>query len=325
MNIDLMGVGKAGTGRWLGLACALACASCTHQLQTASRGAAQPWAPTVQARRVENAVDAGEGNLKLQGLRRRLAANADDLDARMSLARLYSEQGLSDLALEHYRFASARYPDSVAVTQALAKTLREVGETGQALQVVQKGLARNAGGSWELRSLEGILEDEQGQLVAAEAAHRAALALDPRRSALHNNLGYNLLLQGKPEAAAAEFRAALELDPRAQIARNNLGAALAAQSHSKEALAEWQHSNDVAVAHNNLAAVLIEQGHYAEARAELEAALGLRRNFAAAVANLKLVAEKDGQPAVLPSKRAASKRGKAVGVAAAVTPAAGGK
>jgi len=76
MNIDLMGVGKAGTGRWLGLACALACASCTHQLQTASRGAAQPWAPTVQARRVENAVDAGEGNLKLQGLRRRLAANA---------------------------------------------------------------------------------------------------------------------------------------------------------------------------------------------------------------------------------------------------------
>jgi Flp pilus assembly protein TadD len=305
--------------------CLLSCASCTHQVQTASRGVSQPAVPAVKARHVENAADAGEGDLEARALRRRLAANADDLDARMALARLYSRRGLPDLALEHYRLAKARFPDSLGTTRALAQTLREMGETAQALRAVQEFLTRHPGASWELLSLEGILEDELGRWAPAEAAHRAALALNPGHSALHNNLGYNLLLQGHAEAAAAEFRRAIEIDPRAQIAHNNLGAALAAQSHAGEALAEWQRSGDPAAAHNNLAAVLMEQGHYAEARTELETALGYRRNFPAALANLKLVAEKDGRPAVVPSKRSASKRAKTVGVAASVAGAAGGK
>jgi Flp pilus assembly protein TadD len=314
-----------GTGSWLPLVCVLACASCTHQVQTASRGVSQPAVPAVKARRVENAADAGEGDLEARALRRRLAANADDLDARMALAQLYSRRGLPDLALEHYRLAAARFPDSLGAARAFAQTLREMGETPQALKAVEEFLARHPGASWEMLSLEGILEDELGRWMPAEEAHRAALALSPGRSALHNNLGYNLLLQGQAEAAAAEFRRAIEIDPRAQIAHNNLGAALAAQSHAGEALAEWQRSGDPAAAHNNLAAVLMEQGHYAEARAELETALGYRRNFPAALANLRLVAEKDGRPAVVPSKRSASKRVKAVGVAASVAGAAGEK
>jgi len=120
---------------------------------------------------------------------------------------------------------------------------------------------------------------------------------------LHNNLGYNLLLQGQPEAGAAEFRRAIEIDPRSQIAHNNLGAALAAQSHpdAAEALSEWQRASDPAVAHNNLAAVLMEQGRYTEARLELDAALQLHRDLPAALANLRLVSEKDGLPATVPA------------------------
>ncbi len=315
----------SNAGKWIVLACAVAGAACTHQLQPAIRGASQAWPTAAPQRRVQNAVDAGDGNVQMQGLRRRLAANADDLEARMSLAELYRERGYSDLALEHYRFAAARFPDSLPVTEALVRTLRELGTAGEALRAVQQSLARHSGGSWELRSLEGILEDDEGRLAEAEAAHRAALALAPGRSALHNNLGYNLLLQGKAEAAAAEFRAALEIDPHARIARNNLAAALAAQSHPLEALAEWRKSSDAAAAHSNLAAVLIEQGRYPEARAELEAALALGANFAPALANLRLVAEKDGQPAAVAARRPASKRKNAVRVAAAVTPAAGGK
>jgi hypothetical protein len=59
----------------------------------------------------------------------------------------------------------------------------------------------------------------------------------------------------------------------------------------------------------------------------LETALGYRRNFPAALANLKLVAEKDGRPAEVPAKRSAAQRtkpAKPVGVAASVTGAAGG-
>jgi Flp pilus assembly protein TadD len=307
----------------LALATALLCASCTHQVQTAaSHGATRTAVSQVMARQVENAVDAGDGDVEARALRRRLAASTTDLQARLALARLYARRGLPDLALEHYRLAAAQFPDSAPVAFALSKTLWEMGEPGAALEAVTTFLAKHPRGSWEALSLQGILQDELGRFAEAEAAHRAALALDPGRSALHNNLGYNLLLEGHADAATAAFERALELDPRSQVARNNLGVALALQSRpaTARALAEWQRSADPAVAHNNLAAVLIEQRRYAEARTELETALGFRRDFPAALSNLKLLAEMDGRPVQVPApsqpvnlwKRAASTFGRVV-------------
>jgi len=86
---------------------ALVSASCTHEVQTASHAAARPAVARVMARQVQNAVDAGEGDLVIRNLRQRLAANAKDMDARVLLARLYFQRGLTDLALEHYRLAEA--------------------------------------------------------------------------------------------------------------------------------------------------------------------------------------------------------------------------
>ena len=277
------------------------CASCVREVRTASAGAHPAAVRTVMARQVQNAVDAGDGDLEARTLRKRLAADANDLDARIMLARLYSRRGLPELALEHYRLAAAQFPDAPIAVLDLAASLREMGEPGQALTAVRNYLARHPRSSWELLSLEGILEDDAGELAAAEAAHRTAVELAPGRGALHNNLGYNLLLQGKADAAAAEFRRAIEIDPRSTIAHNNLGTALALASHSAEAVAEWQRSAGPAAAHNNLAAMLIEQGRYAEARAEIAQALALQRDYSPALANLQLVAGKDGQPATLPS------------------------
>ncbi len=283
------------------LAGALVCASCTHEVQSASMAARRPAVSAVMARQVTNAVRSGEGDLQLNALRRRLAANAKDLDARLALANLYSSRGFSDLALEHYRLAEAQFPDSPAVVLALVKMLRELGEREEALTVLRAHLSAKPTGSWELFSLEGILEDEQGRFTEAETAHRAALRLAAERAGLHNNLGYNLLLQGHSDIAAAEFRRALELDPSSKIAHNNLAAALEAQSSGSQALSEWRQAEDQAAAHNNLAAALIERGHYPEARHELESALRLRRNFPEALANLRLVSAKDGLPATVPA------------------------
>jgi Flp pilus assembly protein TadD len=257
------------------------------------------------ARQVENAIDAGDGDLQARALRQRIAANPGDLDARLALASIYQKRGVPELAVEHYRMAASQFPDSPMITLEMAKTLRQMGEDAAAMKAIEDFITHRPAGSWELFSLQGILDDEMGRFKAAETAHRAALALDPGRSALHNNLGYNLILQGHSALAAAEFRRAIELDPRSQIAHNNLGTALAAEAHQGpgEALAEWQKSSDPAIAHNNLAAVLIEQGHYPEAREELQTALGFRRDFPAAMANLKLVAELDGRPPTVPIHR----------------------
>jgi Flp pilus assembly protein TadD len=259
------------------------------------------------AREVKGAADAGEGDLELRMLRQRLAANAKDLDARIALARYYAERNLPDLALEHYRLAAAQFPDSVPVALALAKSLRAMGEPSEALKTLHEFADRQPRGSWEVLSLEGILEDERGQLADAEKSHRAALALAPDQSALHNNLGYNLLSQKKTDAAVAELRRAIDLEPKSEIAHNNLATALARSSAgSEEALAEWSRSANPAQAHNNLAAVLIEQGRYREARVELATALTLQPNLSSALANLRLVSELDGKPATVSIKRRAS-------------------
>jgi len=285
------------------LAGVLACASCTHEIQSASRAAGRPAVTAVMARQVTNARSSSEGDLELNALRRRLAANVQDLDARLAIAKLYLMRGFPDLALEHYRLAATQFPDSQIVALSLGKMLRELGEREEALNIVHGYLARKPGGSWELLSLEGILEDEQGRFPQAEAAHRAALAFAQDRPGLHNNLGYNLLLQGHPDAAAVEFRRAIELDPSSKVAHNNLAAALESQTpgSGSKALAEWRRAGDPAAAHNNLAAAMIEQGRYRDARTELDSALRLRRDFPEALANLRLVSEKDGLPATLPA------------------------
>lgn len=281
---------------------ALACVSCTKQTQVV-RGPVPTYSvPVVMERQVQNARDAGDGDSELHALRQRLAADPKDLDARVLIARLYRQRGLNDLALEHYRLAAAQFPDSAVVHIELTKTLREMGVPTEALRVVRGFVESQPSANWEALSLEGVLQDERGQFKEAESAHRAAAALEPNRSSLHNNLGYNLLQQGRFDDAVTEFRRALELDPRSQIAHNNLGAALAAKpgAASTDALAEFNRSGRQAEAHNNLAAVLIEQKRYAEARAELVAALKAQPGMPAALANMKLVSQLDGQPAAAP-------------------------
>jgi Flp pilus assembly protein TadD len=148
----------------------------------------------------------------------------------------------------------------------------------------------------------GILRDETGQWAEGEPAHRKALELRPAADSLHNNLGYNLLMQKKNEEAAAEFREALKLNPGSQVAHNNLGLALA-DLNSTEAVANWQSAADAATAHNNLAAVWIEKGNYPAARKELEISLGYNKNLTAALKNLELVSRLDGNAALFHLKQ----------------------
>src|SRR5205823_2944323 len=134
-------------------------------------------------------------------------------------------------------------------------------------------------------------------------AHRKALELNRTADSLHNNLGYNLLMQMKNDEAAAEFREALRLNPHSQVAHNNLGLALANQNATGEAVANWQTAADAAIAHNNLAAVWIEKGNYPGARKELEISLGYNKSLSAALRNLELVSRLDGNPALFQAKR----------------------
>jgi tetratricopeptide (TPR) repeat protein len=256
--------------------------------------------PTMWDRQIRNAVDAGDGDYRLGVLRERAAAEPRNIAVRMELAKAYGERGYPDMALELCRMTAARFPESAEVQLGLVRALRAMNRRQEAIEGLETFLRTQPQTSPDYFSWLGILRDESGLWPAGEPAHRKAVELAPTVDSLHNNLGYNLLMQKKNEEAGAAFREALRLNPGSLIARNNLGLALAQQNASSQAVASWQASADPATAHNNMAAVWIEAGNYPEARKELETALGYNRNHPAALRNLALVARLEGKPAVMP-------------------------
>jgi Flp pilus assembly protein TadD len=253
-------------------------------------------------RQVRNAIDAGDGDYQLRVLREKVAAEPDNIPVRLELARAYRERGYHEVALEISRLAVARFPQSGEAQLALVSDLRDLNRRAEAIAGLESFLQAHPESPAQYYSWLGILRDESGLWPLGEPAHRKALELTPATDYLHNNLGYNLLMQQKNEEAAREFKEALKLNPGSLMARNNLGLALAHSNDTAQAVANWQSTSDPATAHNNLAAVWIEKGNYPEARRELDLALGYNRALPAAIRNLELVARLDARPATWKAK-----------------------
>ena len=283
-------------------ACAALPVSCVHQTQV-SRAHAPTSAPISNwDRQVRNAIDAGDGDYPLRALRQKVAAEPDNVAVRLELAKAYGERGYHEVSLEISRLAVARFPQSGEAQLALVHDLRDVNRRSEAIASLESFLKAHPESGAEFYSWLGILRDESGLWPLGEPAHRKALELAPAIDYLHNNLGYNLLMQKKNEEAAREFSEALKLNPGSQMARNNLGIARAQSNATAEAVANWQSTSDPATAHNNMAVVWMEKGNYSEARRELDLALGYNKAHAAALRNLELLARLDGSPAMLKAK-----------------------
>ncbi|MBI3693400.1 MAG: tetratricopeptide repeat protein [Acidobacteria bacterium] len=271
---------------------------CARSMANANRRTPPPMAVTTTMRRqILNAADAGDGDAVANQLRRQMAEDPSTVSLRLQLAAHYRKMGLPELEMEHLRVAVERFPESAEARLALAETLRAVGLPARCAETLQ-GFARPDAA---VLNKSGVCHDEAGDWKSGEQAFRQALALAPGLDYLHNNLGYNLMEQGRLAEATTAFEGALKRNPDSMVARNNLGAALARASLQNggsvdEALQHFQNVVDSATAYNNLAATLIEQGRYDESRRLLEAALDYNRSHAAALANLKLLSELDGKP-----------------------------
>jgi Tfp pilus assembly protein PilF len=281
--------------------------------QTPQKKASRPVNPDEALRAVFRQQTRGAFNLfaddpQARQLEERLKANPQDISGRLELALIYENYGLAGDAFEQYREAlqTMRVPGASAPNRAAEQAASGLGRSGrramrgaEAIALLEEVLQEMP--SANLWNELGVLYGEANDLKRAEAALREAVARDTASAPLRNNLGYNLLLQNRLEAAEAEFRRALELSPNAATVRNNLGAALARRGDLREALEQFRLVADAATAHNNLAVVLLEMGQYEQSREQLVKALSLRRNFAPALANFKLVQvrirERAGTPA----------------------------
>ena len=235
---------------------------------------------------------------RVQALQARLKLSPQDTASRLELARIYENYRLCDDGFEQYtetlrQARVAPEANGKLAEQAvlgLGRCAQATGRTRQAIPLLEAFIREwPTASSWNAL---GLLYNQLGDLPAGESAFREAVASNAASDGLHNNLGYNLLLQNKGEAAEAEFRQALTLNPKSATTRNNLGVVLARRGDLLGALEQFQSAADAATAHNNLAVVLIETGRYEQSRDELLKALAIRHYFAPALANFKLVQER---------------------------------
>jgi Flp pilus assembly protein TadD len=264
----------------------------------AAPAARQSAVAQTMSRQVRNAALAAAGDPALHILRQRLAVAPGDVSIRTEIATWYERAGQPELALEHTRLARAKAPDSVELLLREVRLLEALDLPSEAVSALEAWIAAHPAAPAGAHSRLGILLDNSGDLAQGEKSHRAALALAAADDRLHNNLGWNLLLQRRHAEAAGEFQAALRFNSRSETARNNLrlARALDAAARGHNPAAAWGE-DDSAALHNNLAAVWIENGRYTEARRELALAIAARRGYLPALRNLQLVAELDGRPA----------------------------
>jgi superkiller protein 3 len=129
--------------------------------------------------------------------------------------------------------------------------------------------------------------------------YRKAIALDPKDTIAHTNLGNALAHVGQVDEAIACQREAIALDPQNAKAHTGLGEALRHKGRLDEAIASHRQAialdPKLAVAHQGLGTALCSRGKVDEGIACLEKAIALDPKSANAHTNLGLALARNGR------------------------------
>ncbi len=198
-----------------------------------------------------------------------LQVQPQSVKAWFSLGNLRKAQGQWSEAVEAYQQALALQPEEAALYNNLGSTLKEQGKWSEAVACYQKALdlqpecveadvnlgnALHAQGKLPrekqahyagLNNSLGLNLKEEGDLTAAVACYRQAIALQPELASAHYNLGFALQKQGNLQEASACYRQAIALEPKLVRAHYHLGVALQEQGEWSEAIACYQQVTEL--------------------------------------------------------------------------------
>jgi tetratricopeptide (TPR) repeat protein len=166
-------------------------------------------------------------------------------------------------------------PDNPDVVGKLARMLRTLGRSGEALEFFAM-YSRMVPDDFQALGQIGSCLSDLGRFDEAEPfLRRAHQQLDDALT--HYNLGALLSATGRLDEAVVEYQHALNRDPSDPDARSNLAAVLVRQGKLARATEELTRVLDIdpenANAHTNLGLVLAQQGHMERAAREFQTAL----------------------------------------------------
>jgi tetratricopeptide (TPR) repeat protein len=186
-------------------------------------------------------------------------------------------------------------PDNPDVVGKLARMLRTLGRSGEALDLFAR-YSRMVPDDFEALGQIGSCLSDLGRFDEAEPyLRRAHQQLDDALT--HYNLGALLSATGRFDEAVVEYQHALDRDPSDPDARGNLAAVLVKQGKLARATEELTRVLDIdpenANAHTNLGLVFAQQGQLERAAREFQTALRIDPQLAQAAAALRQLGIRD--------------------------------
>jgi serine/threonine-protein kinase len=252
--------------RWV----ALASTACTR-----ARGLL-PESPEVNVTFGELSLRTGKAADAVAAYRRALAAQPNNIDARLGLARAYDAAGDGRLSEENYKRAIELQPAYFGGYSKLAGFYYTHGKWAPAAEMFRKVTELTPDNAHAFANL-GATYAELGQFDRALDVFRKSVALEPSDLA-YSNIGTAQYYLGRYADSAVAFEKAIALAPSHYLVWANLGDALrlipgnAAKSREAYekaitlARAELGTNPDDAVVHSYLALCLAKTGRAAEAR-----------------------------------------------------------
>ena len=209
-------------------------------------------------------------------VRRVVAAEPDNAEARHMLGIIAHQSGKLAEAIDHVRRAAELKPDVALYHANLGEMCRLAGRTDEAIAAGNRAIALDPSHAGALSNV-GIALFEQGRFEEALSHYDRAVAVDPAFVQAHSNRGNALQRLKRFADAELCYRRAIELAPKFPDAWNNLGTCLRELKRSEDAIAAYRTAlelrpNDPETL-DNLALALKDLEKYEEAAATLRAAL----------------------------------------------------
>ena len=169
-------------------------------------------------------------------LRQHLILNPTDDAAKVSLAQTYLGRYEGRNAQTILDSLSDDAKDAPRVHMIRGLALLVVGELTQATAELELALQEDPS-LWQAANGLGLVSDFEKRWDDAEASYKRALEAKSDAAAVHNNLGYSFLLQGRIDEATEAFSTSLSFEPNLTVAKANLRLALAAKGRYTDAIA----------------------------------------------------------------------------------------
>ena len=145
----------------------------------------------------------------------------DDLDATLGLARNLRYIGASGQAVDLLAKAVLDNPELTALRAELGKAQLASGEPAEAAATLLR-VSQEEPGNWEVLSALGIAHDILGQPDSAQRHYRAALELSPNNRSVVNNLALSMALSGDIDRGITLLREVSDRPGTAVQLRQNL-------------------------------------------------------------------------------------------------------